>query len=114
VADQKAIAFEYAGKPVVAVDYVQYDSWAERSTALAHELGHIEMAALNNPCDRFTPPGRNERRAWKWAIETVLPRSKLMRTVRKDDGRLWEVAEDLDVTQELVEQALSYYKSSRH
>lgn len=111
VAGSLAIAFSARDESAVAIDYAKIETRAEQAVILVHEMGHIEADALNSARSPYDTEGRNERRAWKWAIRELLPVERLTEAVRSAQGRLWEVAEDLGVTQEFVERAIEYYRT---
>ena len=111
VAGTLAMAFQIGCESAIAIDLERLETVSSQAVTLAHEIGHIETGSLNTLYDRFTPPGRYEYQAWRWAIRRLLPRTKLMRAIVDDGGRLWEVAEDLGVTEALIERAIEYYES---
>ena len=51
-----------------------------------------------------------EKRADKWAVESLVPRDQLEAAIA--DGRVepWELAEYFDVTEELIRKAICWYK----
>jgi len=104
-----SIAYEDDGEYSIGMDMRRLDTIAKRTVALAHELGHIESCSLYTAIAPFDTVGRCEHRAWKWVITEMLPANRLFTAIRKAGGQLWEVAEDFEVTQELIERAIEYY-----
>lgn len=104
-------AMEVEGIYDVTLDLAQLQTTPEQCVALGHELGHIETRSLNQMGGRYDAIGHNEHRAWAWAVQRLLPQNKLEDALHECGGRLWEVAELLEVTQEFVERALAYYQT---
>lgn len=102
-------AIELDERYAIGLDQRQLETESERLVAITHELGHIETASLVSMRGPFDPVERNEHRAWKWTIERLLPRDRLKKSLRECGGRLWDVAEQFDVTEALVRRALSQY-----
>lgn len=111
VAGEPAMSIKYQDQAYAIVDFVKIERRPEQTVALCHELGHIETNSMRSLNEPFVPPGVNEYRAWKWTIKRLLPREKLQYTIAACDGRLWDVAEELDVTPALVERAIHYYQT---
>lgn len=107
----RSMAMEYRGAYSIAMDLCQLLEEGERNAALLHELGHIETGTLHT-LSAYDSPSKGEYKAWKWAIQRALPEEKLTCAIVSCQGRLWEVAEELDVSQQLVERAVEHYHIS--
>lgn len=107
---QLAATARHNGEAVIFIDYERLGGDAYRVWALAHEVAHLEVNALNSGHTPFVPPEKNEYRATKWVIEHLLPNYELMARIAAYGGRLWEVAEDMEVPQFAVQQAAKYYR----
>lgn len=105
----KSMAMKYGGKYSVALDLHRIPRSDERAEALAHELGHIQTHTLRSLTCAYDTAGRGEQRAWRWAIEHALPREKLESAVAACQGRVWEIAEELDLPESFIERALAHY-----
>lgn len=83
----------------------------EKTCVLAEELGHyyttagdiIDLHDANNQ--------KQEQRARVWGYDQLIGLSGLIRTFEHGCRNRYEMAEDLDITEEYLEQALKYYHS---
>jgi Domain of unknown function (DUF955). len=111
LAGVNAIAFQSQGEYVIAIDTKSIVTEAEQAVILAHELGHIERGALYNNLTPYETIDRCEHKAWTATIERLAPVRKLKAAIRSCGGRLWEVAEDLGVTEDLINRAIAHYRT---
>lgn len=107
----RSMAMEYRGAYSIAMDSCQLTEEKEQNAALLHELGHIETGTLH-PISSYDSPGKGEYKAWKWAILRALPEERLRRVIADCGGRLWEAAEELDVTEQMIKRAMEHYHVS--
>lgn len=94
----------------IAIDYAQINTDREEKCILAEELGHYYCnATYPLSCTDETLIRKAECRAKKWSVKALLPCSALKKV--KDMGLQykWEIAEELGVTEDLVERAAMYY-----
>lgn len=108
-----AYSANFMGKSFVFVDYNRITTDRGRVDVLAHEIAHIEADALNSGHTHYVPPSKLEHQADVRVIRGMLPQCVLEDAVTACDGRLWEVAEELGVSESLVRKALKYYESKR-
>ena len=110
IAGMLAMAFRASGESVVAIDAGALDSGAAQAVALAHEIGHLETGTLRNTHSQYVPIGKDEHKAIAWSVKQLLPKRRLYAALDKCQGRTWEVAEELDLPQWFVNQAIEYYE----
>ncbi len=82
----------------------------QRKCVFAEELGHYYCNATYPPsCKDEILINRSEYRAKKWSVKALIPYSSLQKV--KDIGLQykWEIAEELGVTEDLVERAAQLY-----
>lgn len=81
---------------------------------LAEELGHYYCNALYNMHSSKETIDKKEYRARKWAFKTLVPPSSLSKL--KEDGcqYSYEFAENLGVTEDLINTAYTYYKENNY
>lgn len=104
-----SIAAKSDGQAVIVLDRNQMNTSKEVLVALTHELSHIEEGCLYRHGTPFECAGKMERRAWKSTVEHLVSKGDLVNAIRKTDDDLWEVAEMLDVTVDLVARACHFY-----
>lgn len=81
----------------------------EEKTLLAEELGHYYCNALYNSTYSNEEISKREFRAIKWAFKTLIPFQKFKDLYEKGYRYTYEFAEELGVTEELIEKAYNYY-----
>ena len=82
----------------VTLDTNRVKTSAQRTVILGHEVGHAKSGDF-----------KSESEADKWAIKHLLPREELVNSINNCEGRVWEMAEELDVTEDFVVKAMKYY-----
>lgn len=104
-----AMAFEVADQPAVVIDMDGIEDPAEQAVVIAHEIGHIETGTLRDDDVGFTPTSKDEYQAEQWAIQKMLPEGRLEVAMVKCQGHIWEMAEELDLSEPFVKKAIKYY-----
>mgnify|MGYP003296764448 CR=1 FL=1 len=94
----------------IGINYSIIDNSSEEKTILAEELGHYYCNAFYNTNYSKAEIEKREFRASKWAFKTLIPYSKLKELVDKGYKYYYEFAEELGVTEDLLEKAYNYYK----
>lgn len=96
----------------IGINYSIIDNSSEEKTILAEELGHYYCNAFYNTNYSKEEIEKREFRATKWAFKTLIPYSKLKELVNKGYKYYFEFAEELGVTEDLLEKAYNYYKAN--
>lgn len=105
--DVNGAFINYEGINAIALNYKNIKTSAKEKSVLAEELGHYYYDATYSPlCTDTTIINKQEFRAKKWAIKTLIPVKKL---IEKKTGYIYELADEFGVTEDLVLFAYQYY-----
>ena len=97
----------YEGINAIAMNYKNINTQAEEKCVLAEELGHYYYDATYSPlCTDTYLISKQEYKAKKWAIKSLIPFTKI---IEKHYEYLYELADELGVTEELLVFAYQYY-----
>ena len=108
----KAIIGEIDNNYAIGLNYAKLENSTEEKTILAEELGHYYCNALYDYNYSQTEIDKREFRAKKWSFKTLVPYSKIQELAEKGYKYSYEFAEELGVTEELVNTAINYYKEN--
>ena len=95
----------------IALDTAKMQTTAEHKSILAHELGHVETGSFYNIYSPFDLRAKQERRADKAAIKMLVPFKRILSAMRSGCREVWQLAEYFDVTEELINKAITLYES---
>lgn len=104
----KFISCRYEGENYILIDESEM-SEAERKTHLAHEIGHCETGSFYHAYSPLETRERCEYRANLWAIKKLLPKEELERAFQRGCIEVWQLAENFEVTENLIRFACQYY-----
>ena len=104
----QAISLELNGSKFIGIDPSVLKSDYRERLVLAHELGHAATNAYYSAIDNPVNVKRMEHRATKWMIEKLIPKSTLAALLHPD-VTVFELAEELQVPEELIKKALFIY-----
>ena len=107
----RSIAVAVGSSGVVGLDNSQPMTRAEEQARLGHELGHCLYGGFYTRSSPFDMVERHEVRADRWYIKRAIPRKTLFRML-KQGYDAWEIAEQLNTTEEYVRRAYYYYKEN--
>ena len=110
----KAIICEVDNNYYIGLNYRKIDNSVQEKEILAEELGHYYCNALYNINSDATTIMKKEYRAKKWAFQTLIPYQVLLSLKEQGYTAIYDIAEKLDVSQELVETAYNYYKENQY
>lgn len=96
----------------IGMNYSNINNSCEEKAILAEELGHYYCNALYNKHYSDIEISKREYRATKWAFKTLVPYSKLKELANKGYKYNYEFAEELGVTEDLIDKAFNYYKAN--
>ena len=103
----ETLSITTSGNCYIGIDPFSLRTTAEEKTKLAHELGHCMTGAFYNEQYRFAVRAKFERIADVWAIKKLIPKDELLNAVSHGYTERWELAEYFDVTEELMNKAIS-------
>lgn len=97
----------------IALDYKKIDTSTKEKCVLAEELGHYYYDATYSPlCSDVSFISRQEFRAKKWAFKTLVSPSKIRKSISKGLKYTYEIADELGVTEDMLNLAYNYYKEN--
>ncbi len=105
----KAIIGHTGDNYAIGINYSIIDNSREEKTILAEELGHYYCNALYDSSYSNVDIEKREFRASKWAFKSLIPLSKFEKLYKNGCRYKYEFAEELGVTEDLVEKAYNYY-----
>lgn len=108
----KARIFEIDNSYYVGLDYEKIENSIDEKEILTEELGHYYCNALYRLTDDKELKRKCEYRARKWQFKTLVPLIKLKNLFEKGYKYSYEIAEQLEVSQELVQIAYKYYREN--
>lgn len=110
----KAIICEIDKEYYIGLNYSNFDNSREEKEILAEELGHYYCNALYDINSDEETIRKKEYRARKWAFTTLAPASSLLKLEEEGCQYSYQLAEALDVSEELVNTAYNYYKENNY
>lgn len=107
--DTKARIIQDNKNSFIFINRKQIENTTEEKCILAEEMGHYYCDALYSPLyyDKQLVD-KNEYRANKWAFKTLISKNKLKKLSKKGYANC-EIAEELGVTEDLLNKAYNYY-----
>lgn len=93
----------------IAIDSKRLKTDAERTVALAHEVGHCKKGAFYNVNNSLDIMDKHELKANKWAALFLLPKKKLLRAAEAGIREPFEIAEYFNVTEDFVKIAIDIF-----
>lgn len=101
------------GECFIGIDPFAIESTKEEKIKLAHEMGHCETGSFYNQFSPYDIRAKHERRANIWAIKKLIPKDELIEVIKSGFGKdRWELSEYFDVTEDIMQFALDYYKET--
>ena len=107
----KSMSTEVDGRCYIGLDASGAMTAAEEQACIGHELGHCLYGGFYTRATPFDIAEQHEVRADKWYILNAIPRRKLFSLLRRGYDA-WEIAEQLNTTEEYVRRAYYYYKEN--
>lgn len=112
IEDADGIYLNYDKINVIALNYDNFGTYIDEKCTLAEELGHYYYQATYSLNTSKLEVKRQEYRAKKWQFKTLVPVQKLKELFEKGYKYTYEIAEELEVTEELVKMAYEYYREN--
>jgi len=109
---KKAFSTKHDDGHYVVLNYT--GSEREERLTLAEEVGHCETDAFYclddiNSSNWKCNVAKVERQARNWQIKHLIPLESLRAAIKEFRGEVWEIAEHLDVKDDLIRDAFDYY-----
>lgn len=106
-----SMSTEVNGQCFIGLDNSRHITYAEEQSRIGHELGHCLYGGFYSRSSPFDVVERHEVRADRWYIKRAIPRKTLFQLL-KQGYDAWEIAEQLNTTEEYVRRAYYYYKEN--
>lgn len=106
-----SMSTEVNGQCFIGLDNSSHITYAEEQSRIGHELGHCLYGGFYSHSSPFDVVERHEVRADRWYIKRAIPRKTLFQLL-KQGYDAWEIAEQLNTTEEYVRRAYYYYKEN--
>lgn len=106
-----SMSTEVNGQCFIGLDNSRHITYAEEQSRIGHELGHCLYGGFYSHSSTFDVVERHEVRADRWYIKRAIPRKTLFQLL-KQGYDAWEIAEQLNTTEEYVRRAYYYYKEN--
>ncbi len=84
-------------------------SGASEKVCLAHELGHCVTNSFYNVYSPLDIRGKHEKRADKWAIKKLVPKTVFERAIKNGYDNIYTLAEYFGVTADFMQKAVEFY-----
>lgn len=104
-----AATLEMDGRYGIFLDFEQFETMADYTAALAHEVGHCATGATHAVRSPFELIARHEHRANRWHYERYLPFSYLKSLMEQGYTEPWQLAEVSGWPESTILAALHYY-----
>ncbi len=112
--ENKAIIGKIDNEYYIGLNYSKFGNSREEKEILAEELGHYYCNALYDIYSDEETIRKKEYRAKKWAFKTLIPPSSLSKLEEEGCKYSYEVANELGVSEDLVNTAYTYYKENNY
>lgn len=106
-----SMSTEVNGKYFIGLDSTKKRTYIEEQTRIGHELGHCLYGGFYTKTSPYDLVERHEVRADRWYITHAIPR-KVLFSLLKQGYDAWEIAEQLDTTEEYIRRAYYFYKDN--
>ena len=110
VRENKSVSVKSGDNLYVGLD--EKLSGASEKVCLAHELGHCLTYSFYNIYSPFDIREKHEKRADKWAIQRLVPKTRYKKAVKDGYDNIFSLAEYFGVTAEFMQKAVNLYSGA--
>ena len=110
----KAIICKVDNNYYIGLNYRKMDNSVQEKEIFAEELGHYYCNALYNINSDAASIRKKEYRAKKWAFLTLVPYKVLLSLKEQGYTTVYDIAEKLGVSEQLVQTAYDYYIKNQY
>lgn len=107
----KAFSVKYREVRGIAYDNSQMDNSAEAYVVLTHEYLHHEENAMNHIADPVAEVHHTESYIRGYELKRLVPLDDLKGCLEKGLVDLWEIAEELEITEAVLKKAIEKYRN---
>lgn len=108
-----AVSMEVGGRYAIFMDFANIPTAAQEQVILAHEAGHVRTGSTHAAYSPYDLVQRHEQQADRWAYKRLLPYESLRQAIHSGIRDPWELADHFDVTQDFLQDALTYYHDTQ-
>ncbi len=94
----------------IAINPNKINTNRELKEALAHELGHHMRNAFYTIHSSLETKKRQEERATRWAVQTLVLAEEIKKAFKKGYVELWQLADYFDVSEEFMADAIRVHR----
>lgn len=109
--ETRSMSIASGSKGVIGLDNQHSMTAGEEQACIGHELGHCLYGGFYTRSTPYDVAERHEVRADRWYIHRAIPRKTLFRLLGEGYDA-WEIAEQMNTTEEYVRRAYYYYKEN--
>ena len=102
------------GECAIVINPFMLKDSIDEITKLAHEMGHCETGAFYYGYSSLQLREQCEYRANLWAIKKLIPKDELKKAFEQGYVELYQLAEYFEVSEELMNFAVDYYKRNNY
>lgn len=107
----RSLSIESGKSGIIGMHSGSWSSRGEEQAHLGHELGHCLYGGFYTRSAPYDVVERHEWKADKWYILHAIPKERLLAKLREGYDA-WEIAEQLDTTEDYIRMAYYYYKDN--
>lgn len=108
--DIACLCMRICGTENILIDRQKISTLQEQRVALTHELNHIRKRKYRTFSCSYNSFARYEREVHDETVDALFSFDDFSKALRNCQGRAWEMAEALDVTEDVVFDAIALYK----
>ncbi len=105
----QAACTNYLNQKSIFYDKEKFSSQKEIRIALEHELSHCEWDVFYKESTSIMAVKKREYKANKATVLKLLPINVLLPLLKRETP-IWEIAEELDLTEEFIKMSIKIYK----
>ena len=105
----KAATEKVAGHYGIFIDVNEIESRADELVSVAHEGGHTSTGATHKLSSPYDLVEKHEVKAWKWAVQRVIPVEELDEAVAEGYTTVYDLADHFGVTEDFMKKAVCFY-----
>jgi len=106
----RATTIKVASGYGVFIDNSRFASRTEEFCVAAHEYGHASTGTTHKVYSPYQLVSQHEYRAYKWAVQKVIPWRDFLSALNNEITATWNLAEHFGVTEDFMQKAIYVYQ----
>lgn len=94
----------------ILIDREKLSTYREQRVALTHEQKHIRKGEYRTFSCSYDSFSRYEREVRDETVNELFSFTDFEKALRRCQGHIWEMADELDVTEDVVQDAIDFYR----